>query len=179
MNTERLRELRSRSNLSNDEMKELIELAGPGEIISLPAWDTIGLIDIDRAWKNLNLIMSKADSAAAHGYFVEAISLRLQHAEFWLRMFLVAKNGKLFERDDRRTFGNIVRECENAGLDLALVEELQTFNSHRIDAIHKLLLGGIDYDELGKVCEQYDQLPGKVGAFVRDAIGLPFKPCAA
>ena len=50
--------------------------------------------------------------------------------------------------EDKRTFGRIVEECASLGFDQVLISDLRSFNQHRIDAIHKLMLGATDYAEL-------------------------------
>ncbi len=173
----RVKELRSADHLSDEEMRELIALSNPGEVISLPSFDSIGLLNFDKAFKNLNEIMERADRAETLGFFVEAISLQLQHTEFWLRMFWVAKNpkGRIFAPGDKSTFGQVVEKCAKLNFEPGLTEELRRFNQHRTDAIHKLLLGGTDYDELGEVCQKYRDLPRQVGQHVRGLVGIPLK----
>jgi len=174
---QRLKELRTADQLSDEEMRELIGLANPGELISLPGPDSIGLVNFDKAFKNLGEIMERADRAESLGFFVEAISLRLQHTEFWLRMFWVAKNpeSKIFEPGDKSTFGNLIERCAKLNFKPALTHELRRFNKHRIDAIHKLLLGATDYDQLCEVCQKYRDLPRRVGQHVRGLVGIPLK----
>ena len=173
----RLAELRSRQNLTDEEMKELVSLAKQGELISLPPFESIGLVNLERAWTNLNEVMVRAARAQEQGFCVEALSLRLQHTEFWLRMYWVARNkkGRIFAPEDKRTFGRIVEECASLGFDQVLISDLRSFNQHRIDAIHKLMLGATDYAELREVCERFQDLPGRVGASVRGAIGIALK----
>lgn len=55
---------------------------------------------------------------------------------------------------------------------LTWTERLKEFNKHRINAIHKYLLGGTDYDELKAVCEESAGLDGEVGKYVRDTVGI-------
>ncbi len=56
-------------------------------------------IDIRKAFDNLKAGPSRAKHALEQGCYLEVISLRLQHAELWLRMFWVVKNkrGRIFE----------------------------------------------------------------------------------
>jgi hypothetical protein len=173
----RLQELRSRSELSDAEMRELIDLSKPGELLSLPTFDSLGVINVERAFANLGELIPRADSAFQAGYYLETISLRLQHIELWLRMFWVAKNrgGMLFDQNDRRTFGQIVEDCARLAFDPALVHDLRSFNQHRINAIHKFLLGGTDYQELRQACEAFATLPKSIGEYTRSVVGIPLK----
>lgn len=110
--------------------------------------------------------------------YMEVISLRLQHSEFWLRLYYVAKNqkGRIFESSDKKTFGVIINDCKKIGFRKDLIDRLEDFNKQRINAIHKYLLGGTDYDELKKVCFRSNGLDKEVGKYVRNDIGIPIHP---
>ena len=135
----------------------------------------LGVVDIEKAVQNFEEGPARAMHAMKNGCYMEVISLRLQHAEFWLRMFWVAKNGsgKIFDPKDRRMFGGIIKDCAKLGFRQDLVDRLKRFNEGRIDAIHKYLLGATDYGELQKVCDDSTGLDGEVGEYVRREVGLP------
>ncbi len=135
----RLEELRAKDTLTDEEMEELIHLSPSGTFKSGPNLITMGVVDIDRAFDNFKEGPDKTKHALEQGCYLEVISLRLQHAEFWLRMFWVAKNqhGRIFEPEDRRTFGVIINDCSNLRFRQDLIERLREFNQHRINAIHK------------------------------------------
>ncbi len=172
-NEDRLKELKAKDTLSDEEMNELIRLSPPSTFKSLPNMQTLGITDIDRAFQNFEEGAKRSKHAFENGCYLEVISLRLQHTELWLRMFWVAKNGngKIFDPSDKRTFGAIVNDCSNLGFRSDLVARLKDFNEHRINAIHKYLLGATDYGELKKVCEANTGLDREVGEFVRNEIG--------
>lgn len=173
-NKSRLEELRAKENLTGEEMQELIRLSPSGTFKTGHNLITMGVVDVNRAFENLKEGLSRTRHALEQGCYLEVISLRLQHAELWLRMFWVAKNqrGKIFEQDDRQTFGVIISNCSNLGFRLDIIDRLREFNQHRINAIHKYLLGATDYDELKGVCEASTGLDGEVGEYVRSEVGL-------
>ncbi|MGQ3684249.1 MAG: hypothetical protein ACUBOA_04435 [Candidatus Loosdrechtia sp.] len=170
----RLEELRGKETLTGEEMQELIRLSLPGAFQKGPNLLTMGVTDVGRAFDNFKEGPARTRHALENGCYLEVISLRLQHTEFWLRMFWVAKNRgrKIFESDDRRTFGMIIKDCNDLGFRSDLVVRLKEFNQHRINAIHKYLLGATDYNELKNVCEASTGLDGEVGEYVRNEIGI-------
>jgi len=135
----------------------------------------LGVVDIGKAFQNFEEGPDRAMHAMKNGCYMEVISLRLQHSEFWLRMFWVVKNssGEIFDPNHRRMFGTIIRECAGLGSRQDLVNRLEKFNDDRINAIHKYLLGATDYGELQKVCDGSTGLGGEVGEYVRREVGLP------
>ncbi len=173
-NKPRLEELKDKETLTDNEMAELIQLSPPGTFKTGPNLKTMGVVDIERAFDNLKEGPGRTRHALEQGCYLEVISLRLQHAELWLRMFWVVKNnqGKIFEPNDKRPFGAIINDCGNLGFRSDLVVRLREFNQHRINAIHKYLLGVTDYDELKAVCMKTTGLDGEVGEYVRNEIGI-------
>ncbi len=157
MNHEKyLEELRSKETLTDKEMNDLIRLSPPGSFKSGPNLKALGVADVDRAFKNLREGPERNKRALENGCYLEVISLRLQHIELWLRMFWVARNkkGKILDPNDKRTFGVVVNDCAVLGFRPDLVVRMKEFNEHRINALHKYLLGATDYVELKEVCEE-------------------------
>jgi len=171
----RFKELQSKETLTDSEMKELISLSTPNEFKKLPNMYLLGVIDVERATNNLKEGPERTKNALNNKCYLEVISLRLQHAEFWLRMFWIAKNkkGKIYDPEDKRTFGVIINECKQLGFRPDLIDRLLSFNEVRINAIHKYLLGATGYDELSEVCAKSHGLDGEVSEYVRNEIGLP------
>lgn len=171
----RLDELKKKDTLTDAEMQELIKLSPSGTFKSGPNVKKLGVVDIEKAFQNFEEGPDRAMHAMKNGCYMEVISLRLQHAEFWLRMFWVVKNssGKIFDPNDRRMFGGIIEDCAKLGFRQDLVARLKKFNRDRINAIHKYLLGATDYGELQKVCDDSTGLDGEVGEYVRREVGLP------
>jgi len=170
---DRLAELKDKEELSDAEMEELVRLSPPGSFLAGPAFSSLGMIDVDKAFENLKEGPARSQRAWENGSYLEVISLRLQHAELWLRMFWVAKNrrGRIFDPNDKRTFGMIINDCKNLGFDASLINRLKDFNENRVDAIHKYLLGGTDYDELKTACEASKGLDKEVGEYVWKEVG--------
>jgi len=116
----RLQELGAKETLSDEEMKEIIRLSPSGTFKTFPNLVTMGVVDVGRAFDNSKEGPSRSRHALEQGCYLEVISLRLQHAEFWLRMFWVAKNrrGSIFAQNDRRAFGVIIKDCSDLGREL-------------------------------------------------------------
>jgi len=98
-------------------MQELIRLNPSGTFKTGPNLITMGVVDVGKAFNNSKEGPSRARHAFEEGCYLEVISLRLQHAEFWLRMFWVAKNrrGSIFAQNDRRAFGVIIKDAALSG----------------------------------------------------------------
>jgi hypothetical protein len=173
---DRQEELNSKETLTDAEMQELVRLSPPGRFKKFPAnvFD-LGITNLEKAFENLKKGPERTKHALKNGCYLEVISLRLQHAEFWLRMYWVVKNkgGKIFDPEDKRTFGVIIEDCGKLGFRTDLIERLKEFNLHRINAIHKYLQGATSYEELRNVCETTTGLDGEVGEYVRNEVGIP------
>jgi len=173
---ELLMELKSKENLTDEEMQKLIRLSQSGSFKKVPANACdLGISNLEQAVDNFKKGPERAKHALKNGCYLEVISLRLQHAEFWLRMYLVVKNseGKIFDSDDKRSFGVILKECSNLGFRTDLIKKLVEFNFYRISAIHKYLLGATSYEELRTICENTAGLDVEVGEYVSDEVGIP------
>ena len=172
---ERLAELRKKETLTHSEMQELIRLSPAGSFKSGPNLLKIGIVDIEQAAQNFKEGPNRTRLALKNGCYIEVISLRLQHIEFWLRMFWVVKNnrGMIFELKDKRTFGRIITDCKGLGFRKDLVERMERLNKDRINAIHKYLLGATNYSALKEVCDESAGLDGDVGEYVRQVTGFP------
>lgn len=172
---QRLKELGRKEKLTDAEMQELTRLSPPTTFKSGPNLLKIGVTDIKKAFQNYKEGKDRSRHALQNGCYLEVISLRIQHAEFWLRIFYVVKNkrGKIFDPNDKRTFGVIINDCKQLGFSHDLIKRLKDFNHHRVNAIHKYLLGKTDYEKLREVCTFTTGLDGEVGKYVRDNVGIP------
>ncbi len=170
----RLAELSQLETLTDAEMQELVRLRPFGTFKTPPNLLTLGVVDLDQAFLNYKEGASRSKHAYNAGCFIEVISLRLQHIDFWLRSFWVARNhkGKIFDATDKRTFGVLVTDCEKLGFDASLVQRMRSFNVSRVESIHKYLLGAIRYDDLKPVCDAHQGLDADVGNYVREQIGV-------
>lgn len=172
---DRLHELLQKEDLSTAELNELIQLSPRGTFMKLPNVTQMGVVDVQKSLTNLQEGPERSKHALNNGCYVEVIALRVQHAEYWLRMYWAAKNarGEIFGENDKRTFGMIIGDCKRLGFVEDLIEELQEFNKKRIDAVHKYLLGNTDYEALREACDLYFGLDSKVREFVISSIGVP------
>ncbi len=109
------------------------------------------------------------------GCYIEVISLRLQHIDFWLRAYWVARNkgGEIFDAKDKRTFRALIEDCKKLGFDEELIERMRSFNQARVDSIHKYLLGAIRYADLAAVCDNHRGLDSDVRKYVCQHVGIP------
>jgi hypothetical protein len=172
----RLAELGKLETLTDAEMQELVRLRPSGTFKTGPNLLTLGVVDLEQAFLNYKEGAARSHHAYSAGCFIEVISLRLQHMDFWLRSFWVARNhkGKIFDAADKRTFGVLVTDCEKLGFEFSLVERMRSFNSARVSSIHKYLLGAIRYEDLKPVCDAHKGLDADVGGYVREQIGIPW-----
>lgn len=172
----RLAELSKLDTLTDAEMQELVRLSPSGTFKTGPNLIALGVVDVNQAFLNFKEGASRSNHAYAAGCFIEVMSLRLQHIDFWLRSFWVARNhkGKIFDTKDKRTFGVLVADCEKLGFDASLVQRMRSFNTSRIDSIHKYLLGAIRYDDLKPICDAHNGLDSDVSSYVREQIGVPW-----
>jgi hypothetical protein len=173
--TNRLKELNELETLTDSEMNEITQLSPRGYFKRAPNLLTIGVKNVPGFVENLNIGGQKSIQAFEQGFYIETISLRLQHIEIYLRMFYVFKNrnGKLIDSDtDKRTFGNFINDCKTLDFDEDLLNELKEFNEYRIKAIHKYILGEISYDDLKIVCDDTKGLDARVREYVFTEIGV-------
>ena len=174
---QRLQELKAKQQLGNGEMQELIRLTPPGTFKGgFPTLDRIGLVDENKLFENLAELKTRTAEALNKSCYIEAISLQLQFADFWLRLFLVAKTEEDILRGDRKTFGQVIRECEKVQLDSALAKRLREFNQKRAAAIHGYLLGAMTYEDLKVVIAEYRDIGMEVMRYVIKEIASPYCP---
>jgi len=126
----------------------------------------IGVTNIGKFWQNINEGPKRTKHAMKNGCYLEVISLRLQHIEFWLRMYLAARTRKKFDPKKSYLFGKLIQECKDNGFRKDLAKRLSGFNCGRRKAIHRYLMGETDYDQLQKVCIESEGLDGDVFQYV-------------
>ncbi|MEW5911890.1 MAG: hypothetical protein AB1814_04995 [Thermodesulfobacteriota bacterium] len=171
---DRLSELRKKETLTDKEMQELVNLSPPGTFAKGPNLHDIGVANLEQFIKNFEEGAERSQKAFGVGCYMEVFSLCLQHIEFWLRLFWVTKNKtrEVFETTDKRTFGKILNDCLRTGFDKNLGDRLKLFNQNRIDAIHKYLLGGTNYEAMKGACEECKGLDVEVREWVKQEIGV-------
>jgi len=83
--------------------------------------------------------------------------------------------GQIFGADERRTFGMIIGQCARLGFSDQLIARLRGFNTERVTAVHKYLLGATGYEALRTACDKYEGLDAEVQQSVISEIGVPAK----
>ena len=119
--------------------------------------------DVEGAMRNLSELASRMEHARKAGCWIEAISLRLQYQDMWLRTYF-ENSGPKEER--QREFGRLLRQCFEQGLHKALYDRLARFNKARIQAIHGFMVGSIAYGDLQTVVTDSDGLSEDLAEFV-------------
>jgi len=143
------------------------------EFIILPNGKNIGIIDFDKSLENLSIIVDRAKSALANKFFIEFISLKIQYLEYFLKIYWVSKNPKneILDENNHKFFGTLINECKEYGFDSELIEKINRFNTERVKAIHKFLMGGINESELEIVCTENSKLGNELYNYVLDECG--------
>lgn len=138
------------------------------EFYILPKAQNIGITDLVQSMENLNIIVERAKSALANKFFIEFISLKIQYLEYYLKIYWVSKNpnNEVLDENSRKFFGTLINECKSYGFDATIISKVEDFNSSRVDAIHKFLMGGTSESELDTICNQYSKLGNEVKDFV-------------
>jgi hypothetical protein len=144
------------------------------EIILLPNGKDIGMVNFERALENQSIIIERAKSARANGFYLEFISLKIQYLEFYLKIYWVSKhpNSKVLNENSKIFFGRLVDECLEYGFDPVLSKTLFQFNKERKKAIHQFMMGATGEEELAMVCEKYAKLGNEVYNYVIDECGV-------
>jgi len=143
------------------------------EFIILPNAKNIGIIDVNKSLENLSIIVDRAKSALENNFFIEFISLKIQYLEYFLKIYWVTKNpeNKLLDVNEIKYFGTLINECKSFGFNSDLIDKIDGFNSERIKAIHKFLMGGTTEAELKVICEKYSKLGNELYEYVINECG--------
>lgn len=153
------------------------------EFVILPNAKNIGIVDANKALENLSIIVERAKKAFENQFYIEFISLKIQYLEFYLKIYWVIKNpdNKVLDENTQKFFGTLINECETFGFEPALLNKIKDFNSTRVKAIHKFMMGATSEAELKIVCEKYLKLGNELynyvvdecGQFIEDVTKLP------
>lgn len=162
------------TSLTTADVNREISNAPAGTMLALPDMTRIGITDVPRAVQNYLEGAERSKHALSQGCFIEVINLRVQHSELWLRLLLVHSRGSGFviPAGDKRTFGQVIEDCKSL-LPIDLYERLRLFNTVRIEAVHKYLLGATDYGALSQACTDFQGLDRKIYNFVVKTVGRP------
>ncbi|MBK9391887.1 MAG: hypothetical protein IPN68_17465 [Bacteroidetes bacterium] len=112
--------------------------------------------NISQHWQNIIELRGRVKHSLATHCFIEALSIRLQIIDYWLRLFFSnrATPGQKRERE----FGRLLKQVFDLGLSKELYEDLLEFNKHRINAIHGYVVGTTSYMIIKKVAIESDEL---------------------
>jgi len=114
------------STLTTAEMLEEGATAGNPHFIA--AFPELGAIEGERMVARLIELSERAKSAYVGGFYVEYLSLMLLFCEVWLRMYLHGRGGYAGHDmlADKKTFGQLIADCERIGMDVSVVDELRS-----------------------------------------------------
>lgn len=126
--------------------------------------------EVEQSMQNREEIAQRVAHARASGCLIEVVSLRMQYMDIWLRTFF--ENSPHEERR-RREFGGLLDQCLSLGLDKDIYSRINTFNKHRIKAIHGYLVGLMKYADLEAVVAESDGLSEALVEFVLINSGEP------
>jgi len=143
------------------------------EFIILPNAKDIGIIDANKALENLSIVVERAKKALESQFYIEFISLKIQYLEFYLKIYWVTKNPdkKILGETSQKFFGTLINECETYGFETVLIDKIKDFNTERVKAIHKFMMGATSEGELKIVCEKYSKLGNELYNYIIDECG--------
>jgi len=125
----------------------------------------VGVGNTNRFTVNFKEINLRIDNSRCQGFHIESISLQLQLIDLWLRELVKEITGEQFTFKKKQYFGDILKKSKNL-LSPELYEKITDFNIKRIDAIHKFIYGGIDYQRIEDISNKYNSLHKEVFRFV-------------
>ncbi|HDC4761525.1 hypothetical protein [Enterobacter cloacae] len=118
---------------------------------------------------NKEVVNQQIQRAIENEFFIEAISLRIQILDFWLRVFI--RNRDPSANVMRIEFGNLLKLAKKHGLNDEIYNEIKTFNNTRIKAIHGFLLGKTILKELMPVTIASKKTSSKLTIWVLENSG--------
>jgi len=133
--------------------------------------------DGEKIADRLQEMTERAKKAFAGEFYIEYLSLMLLFLEIWLRIFLHAK-GRYSGYDiksDKKTFGQLITDCERAGMAADVVEELRFVNSTRVSYIHKYLTAAHEYGSLAAHKPRLSVVPPRLAHYVIEQVAAPMK----
>lgn len=101
--------------------------------------------NISQHFNNSTTIKYKISNAIKSECYIEAMSLKIQIIDFWLRIF--HENSRPAEKRERM-FGPLLRQAFDLGMPKKLYDDLLNFNDSRVDAIHGFMIGSISYEKI-------------------------------
>lgn len=155
--------------MSNDNVKEIAN--APQGTFKLYRGNDIGLDEnsIKTHLNNVQNIGKRIDAAINAGFLIEALSLRLQIVDYWLRIYFRNTRNKGEQR--QREFGRFLEQCKKLGLDNSLFTKLREFNKHRVNAIHGYVIGRTTYETLEPIVAESKKLSSETIIWVLENCG--------
>lgn len=152
-----------------EQLARLIENSTPGRFKSYRGVGTGIELNVKQHLDNLREIRARIQRAREAGCFLEAIELRLQLFDLWLRIYFVNKVPDGTER--QREFGRLLEQCRELGLVGRLADRLKEFNRRRVEAVHGFLIGRMKYENLLDVLNESEHLASELMLTVIDNCG--------
>lgn len=122
-----------------------IETAPTGTFRMYTADQTGVQKNLTQHFNNSSLIKSKILKAINSDCHIEAMSLKIQIIDFWLRIY--HENSQPTDKRERM-FGPLLRQAFDLGMPKKLYDDLMEFNNSRVDAIHGFMIGCISYEKI-------------------------------
>src|SRR5829696_10393145 len=169
--TPRYRDLDEEAKLQATEARAFANIVAPDQISSLSAL-AVQIVNSEHAMSNVGELIARAGACIRTWVLHRSDVATLATNGTLVANFSARENGggSLFAADDKRTFGQIIADCERIGFDTELVRLMRAFNLHRTRAVHKFILGATDYEHLRVTCARYTALPARVGVFTRKTL---------
>lgn len=155
--------------MSNDMVKQIAN--APQGTFKLYRGNDIGLDknSIKIHLNNIQNVGKRIDAAINAGFLIEALSLRLQVVDYWLRIYF--RNTRNEGEQRQQVFGRLLGQCKRLGLDNSLFAKLKEFNNHRVEAIHGYVIGKTTYETLEPIVAESKKLSSETIIWVLENCG--------
>jgi hypothetical protein len=127
--------------------------------------------------QNMPEVGGRVEHAWRSGCWIEAISLRHQEIDYWLRVYFV--NNALPGENRPWESGRLLNRCRELGLDSDLHRRLSDFNKRRTDAVHNYVVGSITYAALKPIVKETVGLPKELAIYVLEHSGEIMTPTSS
>jgi hypothetical protein len=140
----------------NPAWDEIIASLPPGAIKKFTGEGTGIEANLQTFIQNMRKVNGRVEYALQSGCWIEAIVLRHQAIDFWLRVYFV--NSSSHPQEPPMQFSHLLKRCKKLGLDSALHARIKKFNDRRVDAVHSFVVGTITYAELKPIARETEEL---------------------
>lgn len=128
------------------------------------------------AWDLVDEVQLRINHAMNVGCHIEALSLRIQHIDYWLRVYLATEPVRKPALAQRNSpFGTLLNDCKTNGFHRApndLVKRLRDFAHARNEALHNFMKGAVTYAKLYEVLSGSASLHYEVIIYVLETSGV-------